>query len=61
MVYCMGVARIVDWGGGLNRKSHVMMSSKIFEKRDFLWDKEWKIKRWGSDLAHNQDLLKVKA
>ena len=27
-------------GGGLNRKSHAMMSSEIFEKRDFLWDEE---------------------
>ena len=27
-------------GGGLNRKSHAMTSSKIFEKRDFLWDKK---------------------
>ena len=27
-------------GGGLNRKSHAMTSLEIFEKRDFLWDKE---------------------
>ena len=31
-------------GGGLNRKSHAMTSSEIFEKRDFLWDKECKLK-----------------
>ena len=47
-------------GEGLNRKSHAITSSEIFEKRDFLWDKEWKIKSWRSDLARNQDLLKGK-
>ena len=26
--------------GGLNRKSHAITSSEIFEKRDFLWDKK---------------------
>ena len=49
-----------ELGGGLNCKSHAMMSSEIFEKRDFLLDKEWKIKSWGFDLARNQDLLKEK-
>ena len=44
-------------GGGLNRKSHGMMSSEVFEKREFLWDKELKIKSLESDLARNQDLL----
>ena len=27
-------------GGGLNRKLQAMTSSEIFEKRDFLWNKE---------------------
>ena len=35
-----------------------MMSSKIFEKREFLWDKEWKIWSWESGLARNQDFVK---
>ena len=29
-----------ELGGGLNRKSHAMTSSEVFEKWDFLWDKE---------------------
>ena len=45
-------------GGGLNRKSHAVTLSKIFKKRDFLWDKKWNIKSWGSAFARNQDLLK---
>ena len=40
-----------ELGGGLNRKSHAMTSSEVFEERDFLWDKEW------SDFARNLDLL----
>ena len=34
--------RSQDFGLGIgpNRKSHAMTSSQIFEKRDFLWDKE---------------------
>ena len=35
-----------------------MTSSKIFEKRDFLGDKERKIRSWGSGLAQNQDFAK---
>ena len=38
------------WGGRSNRKSHVMTSSKFFEKRDFLRDKdtvEWRIRSRG--------------
>ena len=54
---CIDVAKTLGWGK-LNRKSHAMTSSEFFENRDFLWVKEWKIKSWGSDLAHNHDLLK---
>ena len=43
---------------GSNRKSHLMTSSEIFEKRDVLWDKEWKIRSSGSDLARNQNFAK---
>ena len=54
--------RIQDFGlgVGLNCKSHAMTSSEIFEKSDLLWDKEWKIKSCGCDLARNQGLLKGK-
>ena len=38
-------------GVGLNRKSFAMR---------FFWDKEWKIKSWGSAFARNQDFLKEK-
>ena len=31
----IGVARIFDWGGGTNHKSHAMASSKISKKRTF--------------------------
>ena len=31
----IGVARIFDWGGGPNHKSHAMTSSEIFEKAIF--------------------------
>ena len=29
---CRGVARIFDWEGGANQKSHAMTSSEIFER-----------------------------
>ena len=45
-------------GGRPNRKSHAMTSAEIFENRDFLWDKEGKIRSLGSDLAHNQNFAK---
>ena len=32
-----------------------MTSSEVVEKRDILWDKEWKIKSWASDLTRNLD------
>ena len=31
----IGVARIFDWGGGPNHKSHAMTSSEIFKKGTF--------------------------
>ena len=34
------VARIFDWRNRPNHKSHVMTTSKFFEKRDFLLDKD---------------------
>ena len=34
-----------------------MMLSEVFEKGDFLWDKEWKVKSRAFDLARNLDLL----
>ena len=37
----VGVARIFYRMGGPNHKSHPMTLSKFFEKRDFLWDKNW--------------------
>ena len=46
----IGVARIFDWRGGPNRKSHAITLSKFFEKRDFLWDKDivkWRIRSRG--------------
>ena len=30
--WIIGVARIFDWGGGPNHKSHAMTSSEIFKK-----------------------------
>ena len=39
-------------------KSFAIKSSEIFEKRDFLWDKECKIRSWESGLARNQDFAK---
>ena len=36
---CIGVARIFDWGGGPNHKSHAMKSSEIFERGTFSWTK----------------------
>ena len=43
----LGVVRIFDWGREANRKSHGMMLSKLFEKKDFIWNKdsiEWRIR-----------------
>ena len=42
IAHCLMHRRSQDFGlgGGLNRKSHAMTSSEIFEKSDFLWDKE---------------------
>ena len=31
----IGVARIFDWGGGANHKSHAMTSSEVFKKGTF--------------------------
>ena len=48
VAHCLMRRRCQDFelGGGLNRKSHALTSSEIFEKRDFSWDKKWKIKSW---------------
>ena len=35
----IGVAKIFDWGGGPNHKSHAMTSSKIFKTGTFGWAK----------------------
>ena len=35
-----------------------MMSSEIFKKREFLWDKERNIRSWESGLARNQNFVK---
>ena len=43
--------------GGLNRNSHAMTTSEIFEKRDFLWTKNERSKTEGFD---HLDLLKGK-
>ena len=40
----IGVARILDWRGETNRKSHAMTLSKFFEKREILWCKD--ILKW---------------
>ena len=43
----IGITRIFDWREVPNRKPHAMTSSEIFEKRDFLWDKDtakWRIR-----------------
>ena len=40
------------------RKSHAITLSEIFKERDFLWDKERKIRSWWSGLARNQDFAK---
>ena len=51
--------RCWDFGlGSQTGKSHAMMSSEIFEKREFLWDKKWKIRSWESGLARYQDFVK---
>ena len=50
--------RSQDFGLGRNLKSHAMTSSKIFEKRDFLGDKESKIRSRESGLAPNQNFAK---
>ena len=34
-MHTIGVARIFDWGGGPNHKSHAMTSSEIFKKGTF--------------------------
>ena len=47
---CIGLARMFDWGERPNCKSHAMTSSKIFEKKEFLWDKDiakWRIRSRG--------------
>ena len=46
-------------GGGLNRKSHAMKSSEIFEKRVFMGQR-MKDQKLGFALARNQDFLKGK-
>ena len=35
----VGVARIFDWRGEANHKSHAMTSSEIFKKGNFCWAK----------------------
>ena len=47
-------------GVGLNRKSHAMTSSEVFEKGTFYGTKNERSKAGGYDLARNQDLLKGK-
>ena len=36
----IGVTRSLDWGGGVNHKSHAMTSSEIFKRGFFLWDRD---------------------
>ena len=61
VAHCLMRRRCQDFelGGGLNRKSHALTSSEIFEKRDFMGQK-MKDQKLESDLARNQDLLKGK-
>ena len=57
MVLLMEAAkRAIATGGRPNRKSHVMTSSKFFEKRDFLRDKD----TLGPGLACNLGFAKKK-
>ena len=47
---CIDVVRNFDWGGRSNHKSLVTTSTKFFEKRNYLQDKdtvEWRIKSRG--------------
>ena len=37
--FCIGIAWIWNWGEG-KTANHAVTSSKVFEKRDFLWDKK---------------------
>ena len=51
----IGVAKVFDWGGGANHKSHAMTSSET-SKENFLWGKdivEWRIRSRGVMLARN--------
>ena len=59
----IGEARIFDWGERPNRKSHVMTSSKFFEKMDFYRTKntvEMDYQKLGPGLACNLDFAKQK-
>ena len=56
MVYCIGAARIFDWGREPIRKSHLMTSSKILEKRNFVWDKNERSEA-AAGLARNPDFV----
>ena len=44
-------------GEELNRKLHGMIASEVFEKREFLWDKD---QSWVSAFTRYQDLVKGK-
>ena len=59
----IGVARIFDWRGGSNCKTHATTLSKFFKKRIFLWEKDILKLRIGSpgpELACNLDFAKGK-
>ena len=59
---CIGVARIFDWGGGANQKSHAMKSSEIFERGIFVGQRYCRMedrKPWPG-LALNREFSKGK-
>ena len=51
----IGVARIFDWGGGPNRKSHAMTSSQFFEEELFMGQRYRRMEgeKLGTGLASN--------
>ena len=59
----IGVAKIFDWRGEPNRKTHAMTLPQVFKKRDFLCNKDivkWRIRSQGLGWHVTRILLKRK-